>query len=144
MPDLPRGTVAFLFTDIEGSTRLLGAYPQDYPAALARHDTLLRTTVERHNGVVFETVGDAFYAAFERPTDAVAAALQAQLGLQTEDWGPLGALKARMGLHTGEVEVRGEHYFGPALYRCARLMAIGHGGQTLLSGVTAEIVRNSL
>src|SRR5947209_4675078 len=103
MPDLPRGTVAFLFTDIEGSTRLLGAYPELYPVALARHDTLLRTAVEAHHGVVFETVGDAFYAAFARPTDAVAAALQAQLALKSEDWSVLGTLKARMGLHTGEV-----------------------------------------
>jgi predicted ATPase/class 3 adenylate cyclase len=142
--ELPAGSVTFLFTDVEGSTRLLGLYPKAYAAALLRHDALLRRAVARQNGVVFETVGDAVYAAFRDPLDAVRAALDAQRSLQAEKWGELGQLRVRMALHTGEVERRGEHYFGAPLYRCARLMAIGYGGQTLLSSVTAEAVRERL
>jgi predicted ATPase/class 3 adenylate cyclase len=142
--ELPAGSVTFLFTDVEGSTRLLGLYPSAYAAALLRHDALLRRAVARQNGVVFETVGDAVYAAFRDPLDAVRAALDAQRSLQAEKWGELGQLRVRMALHSGEVEVRGEHYFGAPLYRCARLMAIGYGGQTLLSSVTADAVRERL
>ena len=95
--------------------------------------------------MVFETVGDAVYAAFARPTDAVAAALAGQLALQREAWGATGgALRARMGLHTGEVERQGAHYFGAPLYRCARLTATAHGGQVVLSAAAAELVRDAL
>jgi class 3 adenylate cyclase len=145
-PALPTGTVTFLFTDLEGSTRLLEAHPAAYPEAVARHHALLQQVVEAQGGVVFETVGDAVYAAFARPTDAVAAALAGQVALKAADWGELGAgaLKARMGLHTGEVEVQGAHYFGAPLYRCARLTAAANGGQVVLSGATAELVRDAL
>jgi len=142
--DLPAGTVTFLFTDIEGSTRLLGQHPKQLAAALVRHDALMRDAVAASRGVVFETVGDAVYAAFSSPTDAVTAALSAQLALARQNWGVLGALKVRMGLHGGDVELRGTHYFGAPLYRCARLMSIGHGAQTLLSEMTAAAVRASL
>jgi class 3 adenylate cyclase len=144
--DLPEGTVTFLFTDLEGSTALLQAHPAAYRNAIARHHALLRGVVEGHGGVVFETVGDAVYAAFARPTDAVAAALAGQLALRGEDWGELGAgaIKARMGLHTGEVERQGAHYFGAPLYRCARLTATAHGGQTVLSEAAAALVRGAL
>src|SRR6185437_4566617 len=108
------------------------------------HAALLRQAVEEHGGWVFETVGDAFYAAFSRASDAVAAAVKAQYDHASEDWGELGQLRSRIGLHSGEVERWGKHYFGRALYRCARLMAIGHGGQTLLSNATAELVRDHL
>ena len=91
LADLPTGTVTFLFTDLEGSTRLLEAHPAAYRDAVRRHHALLRGAVEAHGGVVFETVGDAVYAAFARPTDAVAAALAGQLALQREDWGDGGA-----------------------------------------------------
>src|SRR2546428_10374046 len=138
------GTVTFLFTDIEGSTRLLGQQPAQYAAALMRHDAILRGAITAHKGIVFETVGDAVYAAFSAPTRATRAALHAQLQLQAEDWGELGQLKVRMALHTGTVERRGDHYFGAPLYRCARLMAIGHGAQVLLSQLTAEAVRAEL
>jgi class 3 adenylate cyclase len=106
---LPAGTVTFLFTDLEGSTRLLQAHPAAYREAVRRHHALLRAAVEAHGGAVFETVGDAVYAAFARPIDAVAAALAGQLALQAADWGELGpgAVLARMGLHTGEAEVQG-------------------------------------
>ena len=118
--DLPAGTVTFLFTDLEGSTALLQAHPAAYRDAVRRHHALLRAAVEGHGGVVFETVGDAVYAAFASPTDAGAAALAGLLALQGEDWGELGAgaLKARMALHAGEVERQGAHYFvlrGPPL-----------------------------
>jgi predicted ATPase/class 3 adenylate cyclase len=141
---LPEGRVTFLFTDVEGSTRLLEQHPADYGSGIARHHELLAAAVEARNGVVFETIGDAIYAAFADPVDAVEAAAEAQYALLREDWGPLEAINVRMGLHTGPVERRGAHYFGPALYRCARLMSTAHGGQIVLSETTASLVRDSL
>jgi class 3 adenylate cyclase len=102
--DFPTGTVTFLFTDLEGSTRPQQAHPAAYAAAVRRHHDLLRGAVEAHGGVVFETLGDAVCAAFARPTDAVAAALEGQLALRREAWGATGPLRARMGVHLGEVE----------------------------------------
>jgi class 3 adenylate cyclase len=93
---------------------------------------------------VFETVGDAAYAAFARPTAAVGAAMAGQLSLQQEDWGEVGALQARMGLHLGEAEVQGGHYFVAPLYRCARLTATAHRGQVVLSLAVADVVRDAL
>src|SRR5262245_3261900 len=133
MNGLPEGRVTFLFTDVEGSTRLLERHPADYGRLIARHHELLERAVESHGGVVFETIGDAVYAAFAEPAEAVRAAADAQLTLAAEDWTPLEPIRVRMGLHTGEVERRGAHYFGPALYRCARLMATAHGDQVVLS-----------
>jgi predicted ATPase/class 3 adenylate cyclase len=141
---LPAGTVTFLFTDLAGSTRLLEAHPAAYRVAVRRHHALLRAAVEGHGGAVFETVGDAVYAAFARPTDAAAAALAGQLALRAEAWGEVGELRARVGLHTGEVERQGAHYFGAPLYRCARLTATAHGLQVVLSGATAELVQEAL
>jgi predicted ATPase/class 3 adenylate cyclase len=144
--ELPTGTVTFLFTDLEGSTRLLEAHPAAYREALRRHHTLLREAVEASGGVVFETVGDAVYAAFARPAAAVAAAVAGQRALLAGDWGALGAgaLAARMALHPGEVDLQGGHYFGAPLYRCARLLAAAHGGQTVLSEAAAALVRGAL
>jgi predicted ATPase/class 3 adenylate cyclase len=144
MPDLPSGTLTFLFSDVEGSTQLLERHGAAMGAALARHHVLFEAIVARHDGAIFETVGDAVYAAFARPGDAVAAALEAQRALAAEDWGAIGRLAVRIALHTGQVERRGDHYFGPALFRCARLQALGYGEQTLLSGVTARIVADAL
>ncbi len=144
MPALPSGTVTFLFTDVEGSTRLLERHPEAYRSAITQHHTILRETVEQNHGSVFETVGDAVYAAFASAGDAVAAALRAQYDLQGASWGDAGSLRVRMGLHTGEVERQGDHYFGAALYRCGRLMDAAHGGQVLLSSATAELVREAL
>jgi predicted ATPase/class 3 adenylate cyclase len=141
---LPTGSVTFLFTDIEGSTRLLSENPVKYADALLRHDALMRAAVEADRGVVFETIGDAVYAAFGSPAAAVRAALRAQRDLQAEPWGDLGELRVRMAVHGGDVERRGSHYFGAPLYRCARLMAIGHGGQVLVSGFVAQAVREAL
>src|SRR5207302_1239208 len=95
---LPTGTVTFLFTDVEGSTKLLNAHPDVYRRAVRRHHDLLAEAVAAQGGVVFETVGDAAYAAFARPTDAVAAALAGQLALHREEWGET-PIKVRMGLH---------------------------------------------
>src|SRR5215217_794184 len=144
MPMLPRGTITFLFTDVEGSTR---RWERDRPAmgeALARHDDLLRAVIEGHGGRVFKTVGDAFCAAFPTAVDALATAVAAQRALASERWGEAGPLRVRMALHTGEVDERAHDYFGPPLNRLARLLAAGHGGQVLLSAATHELVRDSL
>jgi class 3 adenylate cyclase len=142
--DLPTGMVTFLFTDIEGSTRLWERYPDDMPAALERHDRILSNSITDHAGVVFRTVGDAFCAAFGAALPAVCAALGAQRALHAEPWGAIGAMRVRMALHTSEVELREDGYFGPPLNRVARLMAAGHGGQTLICRVTQELVRDEL
>jgi predicted ATPase/class 3 adenylate cyclase len=140
----PSGTVTFLFTDIEGSTGLWESAPEAMRSALARHDAILRSTIERHGGYVFATGGDGFAAAFARAGDALRAALDAQLALTAEAWpGPV-RVRVRMGLHTGEVEERSGDYFGPAVNRAARLMAAAHGGQVLASGVTARLVGDQL
>ena len=142
--DLPEGRVTFLFTDVEGSTRQLERHPADYGRLIERHLDLLSDAVTGRGGVVFETIGDAVYAAFGEPAAAVGAASDAQLSLEAEDWTPLDPIRVRMGLHTGDVERRGAHYFGPALFRCARLMATAHGGQVVLSETTAELTTGSL
>jgi hypothetical protein len=125
-PALPEGTVTFLCTDLEGSTRRLRAHPAAYREAVRRHHALLQEAVEGHGGAVFETVGDAVYAAFARPTAAVAAALAGQLALQRVEWGEVGELRARIGLHTGAIERQGGHYLAlpqrpcHGTQRCAR------------------------
>jgi predicted ATPase/class 3 adenylate cyclase len=145
MANLPSGTITFLFTDIEGSTRLWEHQPAAMKPALARHDTLLREAIEARGGYVFKTVGDAFCAAFAEPTDALEAALAAQQSLQAEQWdAAIGAIRVRMAIHTGVAEERGGDYFGPPLNRVARLLSAGHGGQTLLTLATQELVRDNL
>ncbi len=144
MSKLPEGDVTFFFTDLEGSTRLLERDAAATGLALARHHELLAEVVTDHGGVVFETVGDAVYAAFARPLDAMAAAIAGQRALAHEDWGAIGALRARMAIHGGPVELHGAHYFGPALFRCARLQALGHGGQTLVSHAVVERLSDGL
>ena len=116
----------------------------EYASKIARHHELLEDAVVDRRGVVFETIGDAVYAAFADPTDAVEAAVAGQLALAAEDWGSLGQITVRMGLHTGPVERRDTHYFGAPLYRCARLMATAHGGQIVLTEATARLVQDSL
>ena len=134
---LPQGTVTFLFTDLEGSTRRWEAHPQEMRDALARHDAIVRGAVESHHGVVFSTMGDGMAAVFASAREAVRAVLAAQQGLGAEDWGEVtGPLAARMGLLTDEGVLGGEHYLNQPLNRCARLMAAGHGGQALVSGAT--------
>ncbi len=143
MQVLPTGTITFLFTDIEGSTRLWQDHPEQMQANLARHDAGLRAAIQENGGYVFKTVGDAFCAAFPTALQGVKAAIQAQQALAGQDWGP-AAIKVRMGLHTGDAEERDSDYFGNTLNRVARLMSAGHGGQTLLSRATQELVRDKL
>jgi class 3 adenylate cyclase len=145
MNNPPSGTVAFLFTDIEGSTKRWEQYPQQMQAALQHHDVILRSTIESNGGYIFKTMGDAFYSAFPTPLSALKAALQAQRALQAADWPTqIGSVSVRMALHTDMVEQRDEDYFGQPLNRVARLLSAGHGGQVLLSIATQELVRDSL
>jgi predicted ATPase len=134
MPELPTGTVTFLFTDIEGSTRLLHELGDAYPEALAEHRRRLREAFARHGGVEVDTQGDAFFVAFARANDALAAARDGQKALAD------GAVRVRMGLHTGEPVVTNEGYVGIDVHRAARIAAAGHGGQVLLSQATRELV----
>jgi TolB-like protein/Tfp pilus assembly protein PilF len=141
---LPTGTVTLLFTDIEGSTRLWETQQVAMRAALARHDELLRYSIGSRGGHVFKTVGDAFCAAFHTASDALAAALEAQRALHIERWPEPVKIRVRMALHTGAVEVRDGDYFGAPLNRVARLLAAGHGGQTLLSESMHDLCRDHL
>jgi adenylate cyclase len=144
MTALPSGTVSFLFTDIEGSTRLWEAHDGAMRAALARHDALMRRAVESAGGHVFKTVGDAFCAAFATAPDAIMAALAAQQALQAEAWPAPLRLRVRMAVHTGHAELREGDYFGAPLNRVARLLAAGHGGQTLVSEATCDLAHDHL
>ncbi len=139
---LPTGTVTFLLTDVEGSTRRWEESPAAMKAAMERHDAPLQSGIERHGGAVLKSrgEGDSFFAVFERAQDAVLAAAQIQARLQAE----MEGLSVRMALHSGEAEVREGDYFGTAVNRCARLRAIAHGGQVLLSWSAAALVRETL
>jgi len=138
------GTFTFLFTDIEGSTRKWEADPEGMRIAVGQHDTLLRDIFSRHEGRVFKTIGDAFCVAFTIAPSALAAAVEVQQALQDFDWGPVGALKVRIALNSGAAEVRDDDYFGRALNRVARILAVGHGGQVLISTAVEELVRDCL
>jgi class 3 adenylate cyclase len=144
MARAPTGTITFLFTDVEGSTKLWERGSETMSKALARHDEILGEAIDTHEGRVFKTVGDAFCAAFSTPPDALEAALDAQRGLLEEQWTQTGPLKVRMALHTGATEERGGDYFGPPVNRVARLLSAAHGGQVLLSLPTYELVRDQL
>jgi predicted ATPase/class 3 adenylate cyclase len=140
----PTGTVTFLFTDIEGSTKMWERHPEAMHRALARHDEILRRVIEEQEGYVFKTVGDAFCCAFPTAQDALEATLGAQRTLFTQEWGETGPLRVRMALHTGAAEERDGDYFGPPVNRVARLLSAGHGGQVLLSAAAQEMVRDQL
>jgi class 3 adenylate cyclase len=139
MTALPTGTVTFLFTDIEGSTRLFQQDPETMKDALARHHALVQAAIDAHGGEVFHVPGDGFCSVFKQAGEALQAALAAQRGLHSEDWGALGALRVRMGLHTGSAEAHnGDYVASMTLARAQRVVAAGHGGQVLLSAATAE------
>jgi predicted ATPase/class 3 adenylate cyclase len=143
--DLPSGTVTFLFTDIEGSTRLWETEPDAMARALAMHNEILHAAFVHHGGVVYSTMGDGMAVAFPSAVAAAGAALEAQRALLAATWPPVtGMLKVRMGLHTDEAVLRDGQYDNPPLNRCARLMAAAHGGQVLLSEATEALVRSSL
>ena len=138
------GTIAFLFTDLEGSTRLWEQFPEAMKGALARHDTILREAIESSGGQVVKTTGDGMMAVFGGAIDAAAASLAAQRGMATEPWGETGALRVRMGIHCGQAEQRGGDFFGPTVNRTARIMAAGHGGQVLLSASAGALATELL
>jgi class 3 adenylate cyclase len=138
----PTGTVTFLFSDIEGSTVRWESTPDAMALALARHDALMRGAIEAHSGYVFKTMGDAFCAAFASTREAIAAALDAQRALAAEDFSEVNGLRVRMALHSGSSDERGGDYFGPTVNRVARLLAIGHGGQVLLSRVCTDLLQD--
>ena len=139
MGELPAGTVTFLFTDIEGSTRLWEEHPDAMQGALARHDELLRDAVDAHGGAMVKTTGDGIHAAFPTANDALAAAIAMQHDLAAESFGETGPLRVRMGAHTCEAELRDGDYYGSGVNRAARLMSVAHGGQIVVSAVTAGL-----
>ncbi|HEU5345438.1 MAG TPA: helix-turn-helix domain-containing protein [Ktedonobacterales bacterium] len=139
----PNGTVTFLFTDIEGSTRLLQRLGDDYAALLAAHGKLLRKAFADHHGYEVDTQGDSFFAAFPTVGDALAAAAQAQRALANHRWPAGVSVRVRMGLHTGAPTLIGGRYVGMDVHRAARVGAAAHGGQTLLSSATAELARGA-
>src|SRR5438132_10087617 len=134
MAELPTGTITFLFTDIEGSTRLWEQHPEAMEAALARHDALAAAVIQQHEGhlVKHRGGGDSLFAVFARAVDAVAAAVALQQALGAEPWPAETAPRVRVALHTGDAAFREGDYFGTAVNRCARLRAVAHGGQLLL------------
>jgi len=138
------GIVTFLFTDLEGSSRLWEEHPEHMKDALDRHYTILRREIESNRGMVMNTMGDGLFAAFAAPGDAVAAAVGAQRGLTADRWDTTGPLRVRMGLHTGQVQQSEGEYYGPVLNRSARLMASAHGGEIVCSAVTAEMIAEIL
>ena len=144
MSALPTGTVTLLFTDIAGSTQLLHRLGDRYAALLADHHRLVAGAIAAHGGAVVDTQGDAFFASFPGALAAVGAAAEAQRALAAHAWPDGVAVRVRMGLHTGEPLPSGARYVGLAVHHAARVGAAGHGGQVLLSAVTAALVRDRL
>jgi predicted ATPase/class 3 adenylate cyclase len=145
MPDLPSGLVTFLFSDVEGSTRLVRALGDDRWAGLLQtHRELIRTAISTHHGREVGTQGDALFAVFTSPSDASAAALEAQCALETYDWPEGSRVRVRMGLHSGEAVAHGDNYVGKEVHRASRICDVGHGGQIVVSERTAVLLRDSL
>src|SRR5215211_4756201 len=141
MAQKPRGTVTFLFTDVEGSTRLLKELRDEYGSVLAEHARLLREAFTAHGGEEVDTQGDAFFYVFSRARDAAAAAADGQRAFAAHDWPEDAELRVRMGMHTGEPVLSDEgRYHGMGVHRAARIMAAGHGGQILASQSTASVL----
>jgi YVTN family beta-propeller protein len=140
--ELPHGTITFLFTDIEGSTRLLKQLGERYGVARADHHRLLRAAFAQHDGQEIDTQGDAFFVAFRRAKDAVAAAADAQHALAAHEWPDGSELRVRMGMHTGEPSVSEDGYLGLGVHRAARICSAGHGGQVLLSQATVALLED--
>lgn len=143
MNNLPTGTVTFLFTDIEGSTKIAQEHPDAMPALFARHHEILHRAIQTYHGHVFQIIGDAFCAAFHSASDALDAALEAQRSLHSEAWSP-APLKVRMGIHTGKADVQenGQYHGYLTMSHVQRLMSAAHGGQVLISLATQELVRD--
>jgi class 3 adenylate cyclase len=144
VPELPSGTVTFLFTDIERSTESAAALGDErWAEALQTHRDLLRPAFEKHGGVEVGTEGDSFFVAFARARDAVGAAIDGQRSLESHAWPGESRLRVRMGLHTGEALVRGDGYVGHEIHRAKRISDAAHGGQILLSQTTADLLHGS-
>lgn len=141
---IPSGTVTFLFSDIESSTRQWENHQEWMQQAFKRQETLMREAMACCGGYVYKMIGDAFQVAFDTATDAVKAAIAAQRALESEDWGEYGPIRVRMALHTGVTEERGDDYVGPALNRVARVLNAGYGGQVLVTQATYELVQDDL
>src|ERR1700737_3847848 len=144
MSDLPTGTVALFFSDIEGSTRLLQQLGERYADVLAECRHLLRQLFVQYNGHEVDTQGDAFFVAFARATDAVAAAATIQRVLAEHPWPQGISVRVRIGLHTGEPKLTADGYTGMDVHHAARIMSAGHGGQILLSPTTRQLVEQHL
>jgi class 3 adenylate cyclase len=144
MASLPGGTVTFLFTDIEGSTRLLQQLGDAYGDVVRDHRLLLREHLGAKGGTEVDTQGDAFFYSFSRAREAVAGAVAAQRALGVHDWPDGAEVRVRMGLHTGEPSVGDEGYLGLDVVRAARICSAGHGGQILLSETTRVLLGNDL
>ena len=144
--DLPTGTITFLFTDIEGSTKLWEQAPDAVMHALTRHDEIIEGVVADNHGIVVKPrgEGDSRFAVFEQAKDGVSAAALIQMLFHAETWETPSPLKVRMSLHTGEADLRMGDYYGSVVNRAARLRSIGHGGQTLISRATSELIRETL
>src|SRR6516225_7240759 len=144
MRELPTGTVTLLFTDIEGSTRLLQQLGDRYATLQEACRSLLRTAFLEFDGHEVDTQGDSFFVAFARASDAVAAAVAAQRALANHSWPEGTTVRVRMGLHTGEPRISSENYVGMDVHHAARIMSAGHGGQVLLSQTTRDLVEHAL
>jgi class 3 adenylate cyclase/DNA-binding NarL/FixJ family response regulator len=138
--ELPGGTITFLFTDVEGSTRLLKRLGEDYAVLLVEYHSLFRRLFEQHGGREVDTQGDAFFVAFQRAKEAVAAALAGQRAVAAHSWPRQAVVRVRMGMHTGEPAVAAERYIGLGVHRAARICAAAHGGQILLSQSTYAVL----
>jgi class 3 adenylate cyclase len=144
VPSLPTGTVTFLFTDIEGSTRLLQKLGDGYRQVLDDHHRLLREAFGGGGGREIRTEGDAFFVIFESAREAVASAVRGQRALRHHPWPKDRAVQVRMGLHTGEPVISGGDYIGLDVHRAARISTAGHGGQVLLSRTTRDLIEHDL
>jgi predicted ATPase/class 3 adenylate cyclase len=142
--DLPSGTVTLMFTDIEGSTRLLSTLGEGYVSALVDHRRIVRDIVTAMGGVEVDTQGDAFFVAFPGASAAVTAAVRIQQGLAAHTWPRGSSLRVRIGIHTGEPSTSGEGYVGLDLHRGARICAAGHGGQVLISSTTRDLLTSRI
>jgi YVTN family beta-propeller protein len=142
--ELPTGTVTFVFTDIEGSTQMLNRLGPRYAELLAEHQRIVRAAVAAHHGHEVDTQGDSFFVAFRRGKDAVAAVVAIQRDLAGHEWPDGGAIKLRIGLHTGEPQVGEDRYVGMGVNKAARIGAAGHGGQVLISRTTRDLVEDEL
>jgi class 3 adenylate cyclase len=146
MPELPAEAVTFLLTDVEGSTGLWESEPEAMREALVRHDAIVAEAVRSHGGAMVKPrgEGDSAFCVFDGPNDASHAALAIQRALGAESWPTSRPLLVRMAIHTGPADLRDNDYYGPTVNRSARLRAIGHGGQVLLSGAARDLVADGL